>query len=66
MTTPSVQSLVNQAVETARLARGSYAAGQTAGSAQAEATAALALAVRHAGDAIGMGLKSIADAIARS
>jgi hypothetical protein len=65
----SVASLVDVATESASEAKStSFNSDYTEARgvvAQAEATAALALAVKHAGDAIGMGLKAIADAIGR-
>lgn len=57
----SISSLVDTATETAREAKGFGVSAD-----RAEATAALALAVKHVGDALGVGLKAIADAITRS
>ncbi len=69
MTIPrSFPDVVRQALNTADQSENPFAAeGKSARArrAQAEATVALALAVREAGISIGQGLKAVGDALAR-
>lgn len=67
-TPTTVSGIVSRALDSAQVARSTPSeqpASVAASAAQAEALAALAVAVKSAGEAVGMGLKAIADAVTR-